>query len=99
MDLSLFLALKEKLSLQSFRSYLEDQLQFVCINGSNSYSKDVVYGVPRASVLGPLLYLLPSSPLGYIIRQQGMNFHFYADDSQIYFSFYASSCCLSELRD
>ena len=46
--------------------------------------------------MGPLLYLLYTSPLGdIIIRQHGMEFHLYADDSQIYFSFDSSSCCLS----
>ena len=45
--------------------------------------------------MGPILYLLYTSALGDIIRQHGMEFHLYADDSQIYFSFDPSSCCLS----
>ena len=85
-------------AVQWFRSYLENRLQYVCINGFNSSSTDVAFGVPQGSVLGPILYLLYTSPLGDIIRQHGMEFHLYTDDSQIYFSFDPSSCCLSAVH-
>ena len=38
-------------------------------------------------MLGPILYLLYTSPLGDIVRQYNMGFHFYADDTQSYLSF------------
>ena len=39
--------------------------------------------------------MLYTSSLGDIIRQNGMEFHLYVDDSQIYFPFDPSSCYLS----
>ena len=49
----------------------------------------MVYGVPRGSVLRPLLFTLYTAHIGKVIRQYGPSHHIYADDYQLH------GCCLS----
>ena len=69
--------------LKWFRSYLQNRTQTVMIDGVKSMSKDLNWGVPQGSVLGPILYVLYTSPVGVIIRRYDLDFHFYAEDSQL----------------
>ena len=79
-----------------FVSYLSDRTQFVKLDGSSSHSIHLAQGVPQGSVLGPILYSLYTSPLSDIAEQHDMNYHFYADDSQLYISFKTS--CLNDME-
>ena len=65
--------------LKLFRSYLLDRKHFVMVDRIKSAVKDLHFGV-----LGPMLYLLHTSPLGDIIKRHNLDFHFYADDTQLY---------------
>jgi hypothetical protein len=84
--LQLFYGIKGKV-LEWIGSYLKNRTQTVKINTSQSSEHANNYGVPQGSVLGPLLFSLYTAPLGKIIESSGLNFHLYADDTQLYFSF------------
>ncbi len=56
-------------------------------DGVKSIPKDLNWRVPQGSVLRPILYLLYISTIGDIITHYEIDFHFYADDSQLYLAF------------
>ena len=47
-----------KKSLLWFKSYLKDRKQFCKINHTQSSIRNVRYGIPQGSTLGPLLFLI-----------------------------------------
>ena len=74
-------------ALSGVKSYLSDRTQRVVINDISSPDSTMYYGVPQGSVLGPLLFTLYMTPLADIVSRYGLQYHFYADDSQLYVSF------------
>ena len=76
-------------------------MQSILINGTRSRLRELLFGVPQASVLGPILFIIYTSPLRKILKALGVGYHFYADDSQIYISFnlHDSDAAVSEVQE
>ena len=66
-----------------FESYLSDRTQSVVVDGLMSTPIPLVFGVPRGSVLGPVLFTLYSQPLSDVITCHSCDYHKYADDTEI----------------
>ena len=68
-------------------SYLKERTQRVVIGDQSSSTTTLTTGVQQGSVLGPLHFSLYVQPIGDIIRANGLFFHQYADDLQVYAHF------------
>ena len=67
--------------LRWFKSYLSNRRQRVILNGIESNWADVLAGVPRGSILGPLLFLIYIIDIVNNIRS---SIRLFADDTSIY---------------
>ena len=70
-------------ALSLITSYLTDRSQHITIGNHCSNSAPLTTGVPQGSVLGPLLFTLYTTPIGYILSNSSVSFHLYADDTQL----------------
>ena len=94
-------------ALDFFKSYLADRTQCVSVKGVMSEMNRLIYGVPQGSVLGPIEFCIYTLPLSAILKHYKIDYHIYADDTQIYCSFDAESLdevlgsldnCISDIR-
>ena len=74
-----------ELPLGWFKSYLSGRTHPVKVGSTFSHTAVLQYGVPQGSVLGLILFSLYTNPIGSIIHSHSsINYHFYADDTQLY---------------
>ena len=73
--------------LDWFKSYLHGRQQFVSVNNVSSPLKQLFFGVPQGSVLGPALFVLYTTPLSDIIAaHHSVSHQLFADDTQLHTS-------------
>ena len=94
-------------ALKLIQSYLENRKFVTTIKNSSSTTRDLLYGVPQGSLLGPLFYVLYTKEIEEIVIQHGLNIHMYADDCQIFVNFRHGKvdetkrrveCCLRDIK-
>jgi len=71
-------------ALRWIETYLRDRKQYVLSGNERSATTSCAYGVPQGSVLGPFLFSVYVSPIADIIKEHGVQYHQYADDTQLY---------------
>ena len=74
-------------AIARFESYLASRKYYVQVEGYRSSLRSLDSGVPQGSVLGPLFYVLYTSPVTDIIKFHDLQYHFYADDTPLYITF------------
>jgi exonuclease III len=77
-------------ALSWLKSYLLNRSFHVNIDKFKSSPYLLLHGVPQGSVLGPLLFILYTTPLSTVISESSTHHQLYADDTQLFLSFSAA---------
>ena len=70
------------LPLKWLTNYLTDRSQYTAVNGVESATHKIKYGVPQGSVLGPLLFLIYVNDISSATPQHQLRL--FADDSNVF---------------
>ena len=81
--------------LSWLHSYITSRQFVVNIKQTLSDPLPLHQGVPQGSVLGPLLFILYTTPLSSLISDSSVKHHLYADDTQLFISFSALDFALN----
>ena len=87
-------------ALSWFETYLKGRTQHVAIKNLQSSMTKLKCGVSQGSVLGPVLLTTYLLPLCHILRKFGVQFHCYADDTQLFIPFSQNdNSCLGSIEE
>ena len=64
-------------ALHWFSSYLTNRTQTVTVNNCSPTPVTISCGVPRGSVLGPVLFVLYTAPLSDVMDSHSVLYHFF----------------------
>ena len=70
-------------ALHWFSSYLTNRTKTVTVNKCSSAQVTISCGVPKGSVLKPVLFVLYTAPLSDVMDSHSVLHHSFADDTQL----------------
>ena len=103
LDLSATFDTVEKLGITGFalywfKNYLTDRNFKAIVDDEASETYSMKYGVPQGKISGPVLFIIYTLTLQYMLSYYNVSYHFYADDTQTYFKIEGKDQCFSKLN-